>query len=61
MAIIKGVSTSFLYLFYIVLIRETIGYGYDSSATVNGIVDGYQKSQTPLDGMHLDVDFQVIM
>ncbi|KAL9091937.1 MAG: hypothetical protein Q9165_004689 [Trypethelium subeluteriae] len=33
-------------------------YGYDSSATVNGIVDGYQRSQIPLDGMHLDVDFQ---
>ncbi|KAI9657188.1 MAG: hypothetical protein M1821_003355 [Bathelium mastoideum] len=34
-------------------------YGYTSSATVNGIVDGYQQSQIPLDGMHLDVDFQI--
>ncbi|KXJ94870.1 glycosyl hydrolases family 31-domain-containing protein [Microdochium bolleyi] len=34
-------------------------YGYDSDATVNGIVDGYRRSQIPLDGMHLDVDFQV--
>ncbi|KAI9698852.1 MAG: hypothetical protein M1820_007359 [Bogoriella megaspora] len=33
-------------------------YGYNSSATVNGIVDGYRRSQIPLDGMHLDVDFQ---
>ncbi|KAI8226952.1 hypothetical protein K4K55_008238 [Colletotrichum sp. SAR 10_96] len=33
-------------------------YGYDSDATVNGIVDGYRLSGIPLDGMHLDVDFQ---
>ncbi|CAM1508904.1 Fc.00g026430.m01.CDS01 [Cosmosporella sp. VM-42] len=33
-------------------------YGYTSSATVNGIVDGYRGSGIPLDGMHLDVDFQ---
>ncbi|KAF7546076.1 hypothetical protein G7Z17_g8689 [Cylindrodendrum hubeiense] len=33
-------------------------YGYSSSATVNGIVDGYRQSGIPLDGMHLDVDFQ---
>ncbi|KAK7393939.1 hypothetical protein QQX98_013278, partial [Neonectria punicea] len=33
-------------------------YGYNSNATVNGIVDGYRLSGIPLDGMHLDVDFQ---
>ncbi|KAF4781156.1 hypothetical protein HER10_EVM0008029 [Colletotrichum scovillei] len=33
-------------------------YGYSKSATVEGIVDGYRTSGIPLDGMHLDVDFQ---
>ncbi|GKT40625.1 alpha-glucosidase 2 [Colletotrichum spaethianum] len=33
-------------------------YGYNKSATVEGIVDGYRTSGIPLDGMHLDVDFQ---
>lgn len=36
-----------------------LGYGYNSNATVGGIVDGYRNSNIPLDGMHLDVDFQV--
>lgn len=36
-----------------------LGYGYSKSATVEGIVDGYRTSGIPLDGMHLDVDFQV--
>ncbi|KAJ0308884.1 hypothetical protein COL516b_003439 [Colletotrichum fioriniae] len=35
-----------------------LGYGYNSNATVGGIVDGYRNSNIPLDGMHLDVDFQ---
>ncbi|KXH41643.1 hypothetical protein CSIM01_13629 [Colletotrichum simmondsii] len=33
-------------------------YGYNNNATVGRIVDGYRNSKIPLDGMHLDVDFQ---
>ena len=35
------------------------GYGYDHDTQVEGIVNGYRKEGIPLDGMHLDVDFQV--
>lgn len=35
------------------------GYGYANEGTVNNVVDAYRGSNIPLDGMHLDVDFQV--
>lgn len=38
-----------------------IGYGYNHDTQVSGIVDGYIKAGIPLDGMHLDVDFQVLL
>ncbi|KAF5228687.1 hypothetical protein FAUST_10917 [Fusarium austroamericanum] len=33
-------------------------YGYANEGTVNNVVDAYRGSNIPLDGMHLDVDFQ---
>ncbi|KAF4873613.1 Alpha-glucosidase 2 [Colletotrichum siamense] len=33
-------------------------YGYNHDTQVSGIVDGYINAGIPLDGMHLDVDFQ---
>ncbi|KAF4469981.1 hypothetical protein FALBO_3118, partial [Fusarium albosuccineum] len=33
-------------------------YGYTSSKEVQEVVENYRTSQIPLDGMHLDVDFQ---
>lgn len=34
------------------------GYGYSNEGTVNNVVQRYRDSDIPLDGMHLDVDFQ---
>ncbi|KAF4996639.1 hypothetical protein FGRMN_4385 [Fusarium graminum] len=33
-------------------------YGYSTASTVNNVVSAYRGSGIPLDGMHLDVDFQ---
>lgn len=33
-------------------------YGYTNSGQVEGVVNQYRQSGIPLDGMHLDVDFQ---
>lgn len=33
-------------------------YGYDSRAKIQAVVDGYRKAGFPLDGLHIDVDFQ---
>ncbi|KLP23501.1 Uncharacterized protein LW94_8495 [Fusarium fujikuroi] len=33
-------------------------YGYSNEGTVNNVVQRYRDSDIPLDGMHLDVDFQ---
>ncbi|KAF2151548.1 glycoside hydrolase family 31 protein [Myriangium duriaei CBS 260.36] len=33
-------------------------YGYQSKEDVTSVLEGYRNSQIPLDGMHLDVDFQ---
>ncbi|KAM0489552.1 hypothetical protein ACHAP8_012462 [Fusarium lateritium] len=33
-------------------------YGYTNEGTVYNVVDAYRGSEIPLDGMHLDVDFQ---
>ncbi|KAG8709468.1 hypothetical protein FRC12_001227 [Ceratobasidium sp. 428] len=33
-------------------------YGYDHSDKIRNVVDGYRNADFPLDGIHIDVDFQ---
>jgi hypothetical protein len=41
------------------MIVTITGYGYSNEGTVYDVVNAYRGSEIPLDGMHLDVDFQV--
>jgi hypothetical protein len=35
------------------------GYGYEDDEAIHAVYTQYRESKIPLDGLHVDVDFQV--
>lgn len=35
------------------------GYGYEDDEAIHAVYTQYREKQIPLDGLHIDVDFQV--